>query len=153
MPRDDREITALPVVVPLAVVAFAVLLWWLHRRGALTAPRAVVAALVCGYGAGVLANTVFPIELGGSGQDLPWTVFLDLVPLADAEPRDMLQNVQLVSLGRTLMVVPESGRSQLREGVVAVPVVDAPQVTTVIAWPPHSRSLAVAGLVQAATRL
>jgi hypothetical protein len=26
-------------------------------------------------------------------------------------------------------------------------------VTTVIAWPPHSRSLAVAGLVRAATRL
>jgi hypothetical protein len=32
-------------------------------------------------------------------------------------------------------------------------VLDAPAVTTVIAWPPHSRSRAVAGLVQAATRL
>ena len=51
------------------------------------------------------------------------------------------------------MIAPDSCRSMLREGVVAVPVVDAPQVTTVLAWPPHSRSLAVAGLVQAALRL
>jgi LysR family transcriptional regulator, benzoate and cis,cis-muconate-responsive activator of ben and cat genes len=69
------------------------------------------------------------------------------------EVRDHTQLLQLVSLGRTLMVVPESVRSQLLEGVVAVPVVDAPEVTTVIAWPPHSRSLAVAGIVQTALRL
>ena len=54
---------------------------------------------------------------------------------------------------RPLMIAPDSCRSMLREGVVAVPVVDAPQVTAVIAWPPHSRSLAVAGLVQTALRL
>ena len=40
-----------------------------------------------------------------------------------------------------------------RGDLAAVPVLDAPPVTTVIAWPPHSRSLAVAGLVRAATRL
>jgi hypothetical protein len=34
-----------------------------------------------------------------------------------------------------------------------VPVVDAPTVTTLIAWPPHSRSRAVAGLVRTAVRL
>ena len=67
--------------------------------------------------------------------------------------RDHTQLMQLVSLGRTLMVVPDSVRSQLRDDVVAVPVVDAPEVTTVIAWPPHSRSLAVALLVQTALRL
>lgn len=69
------------------------------------------------------------------------------------EVRDHTQLLQLVSLSRTLMVVPDSVRSQLLEGVVAVPVVDAPEVTTVIAWPPHSRSLAVAGIVQTALRL
>jgi len=41
----------------------------------------------------------------------------------------------------------------LRGDLAAVPVLDAPAVTTVIAWPPHSRSRAVAGLVRAATRL
>jgi len=69
------------------------------------------------------------------------------------EVRDHTQLLQLVSLGRTLVVLPESVRSQLREGLVAVPVVDAPAVTTVVAWPPHSRSRAVADLVRTAVRL
>ncbi|WP_448319003.1 LysR family transcriptional regulator [Streptomyces sp. CO7] len=65
--------------------------------------------------------------------------------------RDHTQLTQLIALGRACAVVPESGRTGLREDLVAVPVVDAPRVTTVIAWPPHSRSTAVAGLVRAAT--
>ncbi|MEU2350169.1 LysR family transcriptional regulator [Modestobacter sp. NPDC049651] len=69
------------------------------------------------------------------------------------EVQSQTQLLQLVSLGRAAVVVPESARAMLREGVVALPVVDAPRVTTVIAWPPHSRSLAVAGLVRTATRL
>ncbi|GAA2018649.1 LysR family transcriptional regulator [Pseudokineococcus marinus] len=69
------------------------------------------------------------------------------------EVHDHAQLVQLVSLGRTAVVVPEVARTHLRGGVTAVPVVDAPEVTTVIAWPPHSRSLAVARLVETATRL
>jgi DNA-binding transcriptional LysR family regulator len=82
-------------------------------------------------------------------------------PLADGsyrpgpgpEIRDHTQLMQLVALGRTSMVVPESVRSRLREDTVAVPVVDAPGVTTVIAWPPQSRSRAVADLVRTALRL
>ena len=69
------------------------------------------------------------------------------------EVQDHTQLLQLVSLGRTLMVAPDSCRSQLRDDLVAVPVVDAPQVTTVIAWPPHSRSRAVADLVRTALRV
>jgi LysR family transcriptional regulator, benzoate and cis,cis-muconate-responsive activator of ben and cat genes len=67
--------------------------------------------------------------------------------------RDHAQLLQLIALGRTCAVVPESARAQLPEDVVAVPVPDAPRVTTVIAWPPHSRSLALAKLVEVATRL
>ncbi|WP_091248453.1 LysR family transcriptional regulator [Klenkia soli] len=67
--------------------------------------------------------------------------------------RDHAQLLQLVALGRTFAVLPESVRTQLPEGLTAVPVRDAPQVTTVIAWPPHSRSPAVAGLVRTALRL
>ncbi|MFG2963137.1 MULTISPECIES: LysR family transcriptional regulator [unclassified Streptomyces] len=69
------------------------------------------------------------------------------------EVRDQAQLYQLIALGRACCVVPESVRSQLREDLAAVPVLDAPPVITVIAWPPHSRSRAVAGLVQVATRL
>jgi hypothetical protein len=58
-----------------------------------------------------------------------------------------------IALGRAAAILPESCRAQLNADLAAVPVVDAPTVTTVIAWPPHSRSGAVAGLVQAALRL
>ena len=67
--------------------------------------------------------------------------------------RDLTQLCQLIALGRASAVLPESFRTQLGDDLAAVPVLDAPTVTTVIAWPPHSRSRAVAGLVQAATRL
>ena len=68
------------------------------------------------------------------------------------EVESSTQLLQLISLGRTLMVAPDSIRSQLTDDLVAVPVVDAPTVTTVLAWPSHSRSRAVADLVRAALR-
>lgn len=69
------------------------------------------------------------------------------------ELRDLTQVLQLVRLGRTAMVLPESARANLRDGLAVVPLSDAPRVTTVIAWPPHSTSSAVAGLVRTAGRL
>lgn len=69
------------------------------------------------------------------------------------EVRNTTQLLQLVALGRTLVVLPESVRADLRADLAAVPVVDAPTVTTVIAWPPHSRSRALSGLIRVAARL
>ena len=69
------------------------------------------------------------------------------------EVRDHEQMFQLVALGRAVTVVPEQVRDHLRWGLAAVPALDAPAVTTVIAWPPHSRSRAVADLVRVATQL
>lgn len=69
------------------------------------------------------------------------------------ELRDLTQVLQLVRLGRTAIVLPESARANLRDGLGVVPVSDAPKVTTVIAWPPHSTSPGVAGLVRTASRL
>jgi DNA-binding transcriptional LysR family regulator len=69
------------------------------------------------------------------------------------EVRENTQLIQLIALGRTCAVMPESAMTHARGDLVAVPVPDAPPVTTVIAWPPQSRSQAVAGLVRAATRL
>lgn len=68
------------------------------------------------------------------------------------EVRDHAQLYQLIALGRAAAVLPMSCRVQLRPDLTTVPVPDAPTVTTVIAWPPQSRSRAVAGLVRAATR-
>ncbi|MEU2073516.1 LysR family transcriptional regulator [Streptomyces sp. NPDC013489] len=67
--------------------------------------------------------------------------------------RDHTQLFQLIALGRACAVVPESLRAHLRDDHATVPVPDAPPVTTVIAWPPHSTSHAVAALVRTATRL
>jgi LysR family transcriptional regulator, benzoate and cis,cis-muconate-responsive activator of ben and cat genes len=69
------------------------------------------------------------------------------------QAHDHAQLFQLIALGRTSAVLPESSRVHLGRDLAAVPVLDAPKVTTVIAWPPHSRSQALAGLVRAATRL
>ncbi|GAB3892568.1 LysR family transcriptional regulator [Kibdelosporangium lantanae] len=67
--------------------------------------------------------------------------------------RDHTQLTQLIALGRTCAVMPESVRTHLHDKYAIVPVPDAPTVTTVIAWPPHSRSKGVADLVRTATRL
>jgi DNA-binding transcriptional LysR family regulator len=63
------------------------------------------------------------------------------------------QLAQLVALSKTLLVIPASSRAWQWPEHISVPVVDAPEVTTVIAWPASSRSQAVAGLVRTAVGL
>ncbi|MFD8417339.1 LysR family transcriptional regulator [Streptomyces sp. NPDC059650] len=70
-----------------------------------------------------------------------------------AEVRNLTQLFQLIALGRTTVVIPESAGADLRRDLVAVPVLDAPPVTTVIAWPPHSRLRPVADLIRVATSM
>jgi len=67
--------------------------------------------------------------------------------------RDHTQLLQLIALGRACSILPESAGAYLPDDLAAVPVPDAPQVTTVIAWPPHSHSRPVAALIRTATRL
>ncbi|PJE95877.1 LysR family transcriptional regulator [Streptomyces carminius] len=69
------------------------------------------------------------------------------------EIHDQTQLAQLIALGRTVAVFPESARAWLWAEHAAVPLADAPPVVTHIAWPAHSRSLALAKLVRTATRL
>jgi LysR family transcriptional regulator, benzoate and cis,cis-muconate-responsive activator of ben and cat genes len=69
------------------------------------------------------------------------------------EIHDQSQLAQLIALGHTMAVLCASARSWLWSAHAAVPLTDAPSVTTVLAWPQHSRSRAVAGLVRTATQL
>ncbi|MFD0523880.1 LysR family transcriptional regulator [Paractinoplanes durhamensis] len=69
------------------------------------------------------------------------------------EIHDLSQLAQLIALGQTTAVLCASSRWWLWSAHTAVPLTDAPHVTTVLAWPAHSRSRAVAGLVGAATGL
>ncbi|MGW7545494.1 LysR family transcriptional regulator [Streptomyces sp. NPDC054770] len=66
---------------------------------------------------------------------------------------DQTQLAQLIALGRTMAVFPDSARAWLWADHTAVPVTDAPPVVTHIAWPAHSRSLALAGLIRTAGQL
>jgi LysR family transcriptional regulator, benzoate and cis,cis-muconate-responsive activator of ben and cat genes len=72
---------------------------------------------------------------------------------AGAQVRNLTQLFQLIALGRTTAIVPESASTDLRRDLAAVPVLDAPPVTTVIAWPPNSTLRAVADLIRVATSL
>ena len=55
------------------------------------------------------------------------------------EVRGQAQLAQLVALGQALAVIPASSRAWQWAGHVAVPVTDAPLITTVVAWVPHVR--------------
>jgi DNA-binding transcriptional LysR family regulator len=66
--------------------------------------------------------------------------------------QDAGQLMNLVALGRLVAVLPESIRDRLPSGVTCRPVADADDVTTVVAWPHHSRSRLVAAFVQAAAK-
>jgi DNA-binding transcriptional LysR family regulator len=69
------------------------------------------------------------------------------------EIHDQSQLAQLIALGHTVAVTGASARSWLWNAHVAVPLTGASPVTTVLAWPAHSRSPAVAGLVRTAAHL
>jgi DNA-binding transcriptional LysR family regulator len=88
--------------------------------------------------------------------DLPlarWPSHGTYAPGPGPEIHNQTQLAQLIALGRTVAVVPDSARSWLWAEHAAVPLTDAPPVVTHIAWPAHSRSRALAGLVRTAARL
>ncbi len=66
------------------------------------------------------------------------------------EVRTQSQIAQLVSLGRALLVIPASSRAWQWPDHVAVPVLDAPPVTTLLAWRPTSRGSRFLRLMEAA---
>ncbi|WNF01341.1 LysR substrate-binding domain-containing protein [Streptomyces luomodiensis] len=63
------------------------------------------------------------------------------------------QLAQLVALGKTLLVIPASSRAWQWPDHVAVPVVDAPDITTVLAWPAGHHSSPLTALARAAAGL
>lgn len=63
------------------------------------------------------------------------------------------QLAQLVALGKTLLVIPASSGAWQWKEHVAVAVTDAPEITTVIAWPAGPPSPAVTSLLKAAKTL
>lgn len=66
------------------------------------------------------------------------------------EVRTQSQIAQLVALGRTLLVIPASSRAWHWPEHIAMPVIDAPEIVTVLAWPPSALSTAVVSVVRSA---
>lgn len=105
------EIPAFPVLIPLAVVGFLILMWSLRRRGSLTAPRAAVAVVLCVYAVAVFRSVLlpFPIVVGAARAELPpWQVFLQFVPVVTslADPVGLALNLALfVPLGVLLVLL------------------------------------------------
>lgn len=66
------------------------------------------------------------------------------------EVRTQSEIAQLVALGKALLVIPASSRAWQWPEHVAVPVVDAPEITTVIAWPARNPTPTVAALARVA---
>lgn len=96
------EVPMLPIVIPLGVVIFLVLLQVLRSRGRVTLARASVAAVLALYAGGVVANTIFPIflRIGTGFYDGPRPLPLYLVPFVDYGLEDALINVAVfVPLG------------------------------------------------------
>lgn len=69
------------------------------------------------------------------------------------EVRTQSQLAQTVALGLALLVIPASSRAWQWPQHAAVPVSDAPPITTVLAWPPHLSSPALDALRTTAAAL
>lgn len=69
------------------------------------------------------------------------------------EVRTQSQLAQSVALGLTLLVIPASSRAWQWPQHAAVPVTDAPPITTVLAWPAHLHSPALDALRETAAAL
>ncbi|MUN35556.1 LysR family transcriptional regulator [Actinomadura litoris] len=102
------------------------------------------------------ARGTLSLDEVGDIPDLPlarWARHGVFPPGPGPEIHDMTQLAQLIALGRTAAVIPESARAWLWAQHAAVPLTDAPAVVTHIVWPAHSRSRALAELIRTATRL
>jgi LysR family transcriptional regulator, benzoate and cis,cis-muconate-responsive activator of ben and cat genes len=121
----------------------------------LLASEGQIAVLPAGHPLG--ARTSLTVAELAAQEDLPLPRWPDETgryePGPGPEVHDHAQLLQLIGLGRTAALLPESVRGGLPEGLTTVPLVDAPVVSTLIAWPPHSHSRAVAALVRTATAL
>jgi LysR family transcriptional regulator, benzoate and cis,cis-muconate-responsive activator of ben and cat genes len=71
-------------------------------------------------------------------------------PNGGPDIRDNAQLMQLITLGRTIALLPASCEQHLHTSLTSVPVLDAPTSTLAIAWPEDARSSQLAALVEAA---
>ena len=112
-------VPVLPVVVPMGIAIFVVLVWRLASCQLLDLPRVLVAAAIAAYAAGVVANTIFPIYLHHPSGDEPWVPAISWIPFHDYELADAVANV-VVFLPLGVLVALLSNRPIWRMIVITV---------------------------------
>ena len=106
MDNPFSQVPVLPVVIPLGLVVFAILVWRGRVLRSFSLPRVAVAAALAVYASGIVANTVFPIYLDKPDHAEAWTPYVALIPFADYELSDALMNVAVfVPLGMLIPLV------------------------------------------------
>jgi glycopeptide antibiotics resistance protein len=116
-------VPGLPVLIPAAIVVWALLLRHLRHRNCLSLRRAVTAAVACLCGIVLLRSVLFPypIVIGPQRATLPpWSVFVQLVPLVTVpqDPSGIILNIVLFApIGVLLPFLVRA--SVLRLGFVA----------------------------------
>ncbi len=128
-----HQVPVLPVVLPLAAVVFAVLMWSLRRTGRLTFSRAAVALVLCVYAAGVVANTVFPIFTDKPASSGTWSDHLSVVPFVDYEAGDAIMNILVfvpVGILVPLLIARASWRSAILASAVFSLAIEVTQYAT-----------------------
>lgn len=125
----ERAIPEAAILLPFLVVVTGLMVWRLRRRsGPVTAPRVLVGLLACGYAAAVLDAVLLPYQVGAGSQgaDVPWHVWVNLVPLADDDLSGLWLNILLfVPLGVILPLVlarASAGRVLLAGFVVSLSI-------------------------------
>lgn len=94
MPRDQVDIPALPVLLPLGIVLMVVAWACLLRRGLITGPRLGAAWLAGWYSVAVLGATMLPLHVGwGDALGPPDIYRITLIPLAGVRVDDFVLNV------------------------------------------------------------
>lgn len=93
MNHPFAPLPVLPIVIPIGVALFTVLLLRLRRRRLMSLPRVAVAAALAVYAAGIIGNTIFPIYLNAPDSGEPWTPSLALIPFYDYEVDDAVMNM------------------------------------------------------------
>ena len=102
MTYSGDEIPALWVLVPFLIVSVVAMVRRLRRRGAATPARVATGLLTCAYAAAVLDTVLLPYPVGPKhpDTDVPWHVWVNLVPFASDDLYGMWLNLLLfVPLG------------------------------------------------------
>jgi DNA-binding transcriptional LysR family regulator len=104
----------------------------------------------------LMEHQVAALPVGHRLADSPYVCLAELegeILPTDRVAANPSEALQLVALGRAVVLLPASLQDQIRRDVVCVPVRDSAPTKLLIAWPSRHRSPALASFVHTATKV